>query len=365
MSVRSLFFVSFSMTKASVSEGKPSRYLNLGWRVMVVWGLGVALFGVLMSLLNHLVSPQILYYTSADAQFTGLSWSQLQLLYPKLGLWLILFFDTTTSQLLFYGVLTAFVAATAYRRGERWAWISLLLAFLITFTHLFPSFLFLSRGIFVNSGISIGIVGTLIILVFLVMGLLLPGSELFRKRAITPAERPEGSRKLSFGWIALLIMLGAFSILAAIFVPLFDHLSYSTQPPPTYLAPDALFSGASWQQIMSLSPALGLWIVLQMDNMCSGMMGGGILASAVAVKGFRDSKRWTWYAMLSATAVYTIPFYLISIPFYQAGIYAPSAVSFGFPPDPGFVFGALFLALPGLALLLPITHFRLSKTNTG
>ncbi len=325
----------------------------------------MALLGVLMSLLNHLVSPQILYYTSADAQFTGVSWSQLQLLYPKLGLWLILFFDTTTSQLLFYGVLTAFVAATAYRHGERWAWISLLLAFLIIFAHLVPSFLFLSRGIFANSGVSIGIVGTLIMLAFLVVGLLLPGSELFRKRVVTPAERPKGSRKLSFSWIALLVTLGAFSILAAIFVPLFDHLSYSTQPPLTYLAPDALFSGASWQQIMSLSPALGLWIVLQMDNMCAGMIGGGILASAVAVKGFRYAKGWAWYAMLSATAVYTIPFYLISIPFYQAGISAPSAVSFGSPPDPGFFFGALFLAVPVLALLLPITHFRLSKTNIG
>ncbi len=167
------------MTQASTPENKPSRYLNLGWRAMMIWGVGVALLGAVMSLLNHIVSPQILYYTSADAQFTGISWSQLQQLYPKLALWLTLFFDTTVAQLLFYGILTAFIAATAYRRGERWAWISLLLAFVITFAHLFPSFLFLGSGILVNSGISIGVVGTLIMLVFLLVGLLLPGTELF------------------------------------------------------------------------------------------------------------------------------------------------------------------------------------------
>ena len=352
------------MTQASTLENKPSRYLNFGWRVMVIWGVGVALLGVLTSLLNHLVSPQILYYTSADAQFTGISWSQLQQTYPKLALWLTLFFDTTASQLLFYGILTAFIAATAYRRGERWAWISLLLAFLITFAHLFPSFLFLSGGILANSGISIGIGGTLIMLVFLLVGLLLPGTELFGKAAVTPVDRPKGSRKLSFGWIALLIF-GALFIFFAIIVPLGDHLYYQTQPPLTYLATDALFSGASWQQVMSLSPALGLWIVLQMDNMCAAMMGGGILASAVSVKGFRYSKRWAWYALLSAIAVNWIPLYLYSIPFYQAGIYMASTVSIGLPPDPSFTVFLILLGVNTLALLLPVAHFSLSRTKRG
>lgn len=349
------------MAQTSASESKPSRYLNLGWRVMVVWGLGVALLGVLMSLLNHLVSPQIMSYTSADAEFTGITWPQLLSLYPKLGLWLTLFFDTTTSQLLFYGVLTAFVAATAYRRGERWAWISLLLAFLITFAHLIPSFVFLSSGIFVNSGVSIGIVGTAIMLVFLVVGLLLPGIGLWNNPRVTSTDRPKGSRKLSFSWIILFIFVGALYVFLAVIVPLEDHLSYPARP-VTYQAADALFSGASWQQIMSLSPALGLWIVLQMDNMCAGMMGGGILASAVSLKGFRYSKRWAWYSMLSAMAVNFIPLSLVSIPFFQAGIYAASGVSGGFPPDPLALFGLVFLIVAVLALLLPITHFRL-KTN--
>jgi len=131
------------------------------------------------------------------------------------------------------------------------------------------------------------------------------------------------------------------------------------------MGPDALFTGISWQQVIALSPSLGLWIVLQMDNMCAAMMGGGILATAVSVKGFRHSKRWAWYAMLSATAVYFIPFYLFSIPSYQSGFYAVSTVSAGLPPDP-FAFVFLILTVVAfLTLLLPISQFRLSKTSQG
>ena len=203
-------------------------------------------------------------------------------------------------------------------------------------------------------------------LAFLIVGLLLPGTELFTRKTATQADHPKGSRKLAFSWIALLVVAGALNIFFAIIVPLVDHLSYTAQAPPTYgTAADALFSGASWQQIMSLSPALGLWIVLQMDNMCAGMIGGGILASAVSLKGFRYAKRWAWYAMLTAVAVYFTPFFIGSIPFFQAGIYASSTVSSGAPPDPAFFLFTPTLALPALSLLLPLRHFRLSSFSTS
>jgi len=267
--------------------------------------------------------------------------------------------------MLFLVVLTVFVAATAYRRGERWAWISLLLAFVFTFAHLIPSFYFVSSGILVNSGISVGVVGILVIFAFFVVGLLLPGTELFRKTTTTPADPSKGSRRLSFIWIYLLISLGVFNILGAIFVPLFDHISYPAQMPPTYMDPDALFTGVSWQQVISLSPTLGLWIVLQMDNMCAAMIGGGILTTAVSLKGFRHSKRWAWYALLSATAALYIPLYLISIPFYQSGFYEASAVSAGFPTSPAAFVVLILIVVTILALLIPASHFRLSKTSHG
>jgi glycerol-3-phosphate acyltransferase PlsY len=124
-------------------------------------------------------------------------------LYPNLTLWLVLFFDTTAVQMVFYGLLTVFVATTAYRKGERWAWISLLVALLLTLAHLFPTFTFFTNGILVNSGISIGVVGILVSLAFLVVGLLLPAKEVLSNKPVAAGDRPKGSRKLSFGWIYL------------------------------------------------------------------------------------------------------------------------------------------------------------------
>jgi hypothetical protein len=94
------------------------------------------------------------------------------------------------------------------------------------------------------------------------------------------------------------------------------------------------------------------------------MMGGGILTSAVAAKGYRYSKRWAWYALLSAFGVAFIVGYITSLPFYGRGIYAAGAVSFGLPSDPGAsVFFLPLGVLPLLALLLPLAQFTRKKTN--
>jgi hypothetical protein len=325
---------------------------------MLLWGAGVAMLGLFVVFLNHVISPQLLLYTTSDERFTGVSWSQIQQLNPKLGIWLALFYDTTALMMIWYGFLTSVVAVTAYRRGERWPWISLLVSFLISSGYLlFASAPFFSRAIVENSGISVGIVGVLTILAFLVVGLILPGVRILREPVSTLTARPKGSRKLSFGWLAMLIAVGILNIAAAIGVPVTDHLSLPLQP-VTYMASDAAFSGVPWRQITTLSPALGLWIVLQMDNMCARMIGGGVLASAISVKGFRQSERWAYYGLLAGSVIYVLPSYLISVPFYQAGIFEPSAVSFGLPPDPGAFFGLLFFAIPFLALVLPISHFR-------
>ncbi len=341
-----------------LDEGPNNRYLRLGWIVMFFWGAGVAVLGLFVALLNHVISPQLLLYTSSDGHFTGVSWSQIQQLNPKLGIWLTLFYDDTAGMMIWYGFLTSVVAVTAYRRGERWAWLSLLISFLISSGYLlFASAPFFSRGIVENSGISVGIVGVFTILAFLVLGLILPGLGILKLPISAPTERPKGSRKLSFGWLAALAWLGILQIFAAIVVPLTDHLFFPLQP-MTYVASDALFSGVPWQQIVSSSPALGLWIVLQMDNMCARMMGGGILASAISLKGFRRSSRWAYYGLLAGGVIYALPFYLISVPFYQAGIFESSAVSAGLPPDRIAFFGLLLLIVGFLAFVLPISHFR-------
>ena len=339
-------------------ERSPLRYLNLGWRVMFLWGAGVALLGLVAVFVNHVLSPQILLYTAADERFTGLSWSDIQQTGSRLPLWLTLFYDITALMMVFYGVLTAVVSATAYRRGERWAWFSLLLAFLASSSYLVATAVpFLSLGLLGISGISIGVPGILVILAFLVFGLVLPGLEMRRTPSVLSSTAMKGGWKLSFGWIVLAILFGAFlNIVFAIAVPLTDHVSLPGAP-LTYMASDAEFSGVPWDRIVSSSPALSVWIVLQMDNMCARMMGAGILATAVAVKGFRRSERWAYHGLLAATAIWWGGFYLISIPPSQAGITGAGAISLGTPSGP-FALFLLFPLLNILAFVLPYRRFR-------
>jgi hypothetical protein len=334
------------------------RYLNIGWRAMFVWGIGVAVLGLAAALVNHF-SPQILLYTPADEQFTGLSWADIQAMGPAFPSWLVLFYDTTAVMMVFYGFLTALVAMTAFRRGERWAWLSLLVSFLVSSGYLIgTASTFLGRGEVGVSGISIGVAGIVLIVAFLIVGLVLPGVDL-RKRPAAPPEPSAGrSTKWSISWIALAVILGGLNIAAAIAVPLTDHLSLPGAP-PTYMMSDADFSGVPWSQIIASSPSLSLWIVLQMDNMCARMMGAGILATAVAVKGFRSSKRWAFTGLLVATAVSWGGLVAISTPSYQAGILGAGAISGGAPWDGGtglFFTAAILLNVLALALAYP--YFR-------
>ena len=331
---------------------------------MLLWVAGQVVLASLVVFVNHVISPQILYYTTADERFTGVSASQIRALSPNLLSWMVLFYDTTAGQMALYGILTIFVAATAYRRGERWAWLALLVSFAVSSSYLLvASSPFLNRNIFESSGISIGILGVVIILAFLVMGLLLPGADVLKKTPGMATEHPKGSRKLSFSWLAMLIVLAAPNISAAVYVPLYGHLLFpSSYPSGSYFfASDAAFSGVSWQQIVSSSPTLGFWIILQMDNMCARMMAGGILASAVIVKAFRRSQRWAYFALLAANLLVSVPSLLWSIPFYQAGIFETGLISGGFYSGQNFITFLVFIFLNILAFVLPISHFRRTK----
>ena len=338
-------------------EQSPLRCLNLGWRVMFLWGAGVALLGLGAVFVNHVVSPQILLYTTADESFTGLPWSDIQQAGPRFTQWLTLFYDTTALMMVFYGVLTAVVSATTYRRGERWAWFSLLLAFLLSSGYLVAAAVpFLSLGLLGISGISMGVPGILVIVAFLVVGLVLPGLELRRTPSVLSPTATKGGWKLSFGWIILVIILGAPNILGAIAVPITDHVSLPGAP-RTYMVSDAKFSGVTWERIVSSSPNLALWIVLQMDNMCARMMGAGILATAIAVKGFRRSNRSAYQGLLAATAIFYGGFLLISIPSYQAGFADASTISIGTSDPTMFSLVLLSLVLNVLAFVLPYRNF--------
>src|SRR6266487_666279 len=225
------------------------RFLRIGWRAMAVWGIGVAALGVSVAVVNHILSPQLLLYTTTDEQFTGVSWAQIQGMGPNFPLWLSLFYDTTATMMAAYGFLTALVAMTAFRSGERWAWLSLLASFLVSSGYLVGTAApFLGRGLLGISGISIGVPGIVLVAAFLVVGLVLPGLDLRNAPAPSTPLPTKRSKRWSFSWISLAVVVGGLNILFAIFVPLTDHLSLSGAP-PTYMTSDAALSGVPWDTI--------------------------------------------------------------------------------------------------------------------
>ena len=125
---------------------------------------------------------------------------------------------------------------------------------------------------------------------------------------------------LNIGW-KLMAAYGGFFILLSILVPLFSYFSLPDQPMMTFASGDEKFIGLSWSQIMSVSPNLGLWIVLTMISMCAMMMGSGILILALARRPYRQGERWAWRALLAATLVPLFAHYLfISVIHWSHGL---------------------------------------------
>ena len=114
---------------------------------------------------------------------------------------------------------------------------------------------------------------------------------------------------LAIGW-KLMAAYGGFFIILSILVPLVSYFSLPNQPMMTFAGGDEKFTGLSWNQIMLVSPNLGLWIVLTMISMCAMMMGLGILILALAQRPYRQGERWAWRALLGATLIPVFAHYL-------------------------------------------------------
>ncbi len=129
----------------------------------------------------------------------------------------------------------------------------------------------------------------------------------------------QNKKWLSIGW-KLMAAYGGLFILLSILVPLFSYFSLPNQPMMTFAMGDERFIGLSWSQIMSVSPNLGIWIVLTMISMCGMMMGLGILILTLARRPYRQGERWAWRALLAATLVPMSHYFFISAIHWSHGI---------------------------------------------
>lgn len=92
--------------------------VDLGY---VAWGAGAAISP------DHLLGPSRKGILPAAFEgYTGGSWSQLQNASPLIAGYMIVLYRTYGVYCAVFGLMGSAIAITAFRRGERWAWWTLL-----------------------------------------------------------------------------------------------------------------------------------------------------------------------------------------------------------------------------------------------
>jgi RsiW-degrading membrane proteinase PrsW (M82 family) len=111
------------------------RVRRVAWLVMVIADAGLLAWGMMAALApQHLLGPGLApILTAGYESFTRSSWSELTGTSPMTTAFMTVLFRVYGAYVVAFGLLACVVAATAFRRGERWAWWGLLVGNTIAF----------------------------------------------------------------------------------------------------------------------------------------------------------------------------------------------------------------------------------------
>ena len=109
-----------------------SKRLAASWKILAAIGTAAILMGLWFILLR----PTVVLLPE-DSRFTGLTTEQFKAAQPKLFEWAGFVFRSWGAFAIGLGVLIIGVAMNAYRHAERWAWLTLAIAGLLTFSIFF------------------------------------------------------------------------------------------------------------------------------------------------------------------------------------------------------------------------------------
>jgi hypothetical protein len=111
------------------------RRRRVAWIVIVIADAGILAWGAIAALApEHLLGPGSAPILAAGYQgFTGRSWSELANTAPMAGAFMTVLFRVYGAYNVAFGLLAIAVAATAFRRGDGWAWWALLVGNTIAF----------------------------------------------------------------------------------------------------------------------------------------------------------------------------------------------------------------------------------------
>ena len=105
-----------------------ARWRGVAWIVVVIADVGLLLWGAGAALLpKSLPGPGSAPILPAGFEgYTGSSWQQLVATSPKTAGYITLVFRMYGIYIVAFSLLAIAIAATSYKRGERWAWWTLL-----------------------------------------------------------------------------------------------------------------------------------------------------------------------------------------------------------------------------------------------
>ena len=114
--------------KSSRPVPRMSRRRTFAWIAIVVADVGMFFWGAIAALVpQYLPGPGGTPIVTAGYEgFTHTSWSELVATSPSTAAYIMLVFRLFGTLCATFGIMGVFVAATAFRRGEPWAWWALL-----------------------------------------------------------------------------------------------------------------------------------------------------------------------------------------------------------------------------------------------
>lgn len=169
-------------SKRRIIMQQKNGWLNIGWKIMLAWGIMTIFFAFFVPLLSYLALPNqpMTTYMADDAKFTGVAWDKIAALSPELGLWIVMLMTSMCAILMGWGIMAMYLSKEAYRRGERWAWRALLGGYGTSFIlyQAILTFPYFSRGLYGLSSVSLGLPFAIFAVLIFIFGLWLPRKEL-------------------------------------------------------------------------------------------------------------------------------------------------------------------------------------------
>jgi hypothetical protein len=121
-------------TEPGVAATAMSRRRRIAWILVVIVEASLVAWGAMAALApDHLTGPGGTPILSAEYEgFTGHSWSELVSTSPATAAFATVIFRVYGAFNVAFGLMGLFIAVTAFRRGEGWAWWAVLIGNTIT-----------------------------------------------------------------------------------------------------------------------------------------------------------------------------------------------------------------------------------------